>query len=276
MGKKIGLALGGGGARGLCHIRFIKVLEELKITPCVLSGTSIGSIIGAFWAAGTSADELLEIVEKVNFAKLTKLFDFSIFGGSGLIKGKAVVEFLEENLKVKTFEELAIPLKIVANGFWNRKEVVLEKGNLISAIRASISIPGLFNPEERDGIVLTDGGASNPLPYDIIYKDCEAVIAIDVGGERVTKDSTKKPAIFEAIMDTFQIMETSIVSNKMQHKKPHLYVKPALKNIELLEFHKHEEILASVDEDIIVFKKQIKDLMSSNQISDFFKKIIGE
>jgi NTE family protein len=274
MFHKIGLALGGGGARGLCHIRFLQVLEKLNITPNILSGTSIGAIIAAFWASGTTTDEMLDLVEKLNFSKLTKLFDFSIFGGSGLIKGKAVVEFLEEHLKVKTFEELTIPLKIVATDFWNRQEIVFEKGNLVSAIRASISIPGLFNPEERNDLVLIDGGATNPLPYDIICKESDFIIAIDVSGERKHDSKIKKPTIFESIMDTFLIMERSIVQNKIKHVKPHLYIKPVLENFELLDFHKHEEILQSVDEDVLLFEKQLAELMDKKRLSVFIKKIL--
>jgi NTE family protein len=276
MAKKIGLALGGGGARGLCHIRFLQVMEKLNITPVIISGTSIGAIIGAFWAGGTSAEELLKLIENINFAKLTKLFDFSIFGGSGLIKGKAVVEFFEQNLKIKTFEELKIPLKIVATDFWNRKEVIIEKGDIVTAIRASSSIPGLFNPEERNGIILTDGGATNPLPYDLLCAECDAIIAIDVSGERSKNDKTKKPQMFESILDTFLIMERSIVENKMKNSKPDLYIKPKLENFELLDFHKHEEILKSVDKDVKTFETQLQELMERKQMSAFLKKIIRD
>ena len=257
--NKIGLALGGGGARGLCHIEFLKVFDRLNIKPTIISGTSIGSIIGAFYASGISGEEIASLAKNLNFLEISKLLDFSFFHMSGLIKGDGVMNFLKENIKVNTFSELEIPLKIIATDFWHRKEIVLETGELIPAIRASISIPGLFNPVKMGNKILTDGGAANPLPYDVIQDNCDFVIAIDVNGEKSPEKEKKNPTIFESVMNTFQIMEACIVEHKMKINKPHLYIKPTLNNIELLDFQKHKKIMSSVQYEVDV----LTDFLSS-------------
>ena len=275
--KKIGVALGGGGARGLCHIRFLEVLDRYHIKPAIISGTSIGSIIGAFWADGMPAKEMNDLLKNLDFKSITRLLDFTIFGFNGLIKGKGVEDFLNKNIAAKSFSDLAIPLKIIATDFWNRRECILDKGDIINAIRASISVPGLFNPVLFEDRILIDGGSTNPLPYDIIFNDCDVVIAIDVTGEKTPTKKRKRPTLFENIINTFQIMESSIVENKMKSCKPHLYIKPALRNIELLDFHKHEEILQSVDEDVEKFEKKINSLLNEKySFSDWIGHIIGK
>ena len=182
--KRIGLALGGGGAKGLCHIAFIKALDEMGITPSVIAGTSIGAIIGGFYAAGTSGERMDEYMKTVNIIDLYKLVDFSFFKGSSVLTGKGVEEFLYEKMPVRTFEALEIPLKIVATDFWKRQEVIFNSGKLIPAIRASLSMPAFFEPVMIGDRVLVDGGAVNPLPYDLIREECDILIAIDVSGEK--------------------------------------------------------------------------------------------
>ena len=152
--QSIGLALGGGGARGLCHIAFLKVFDELGIRPKVISGTSIGAVIGSFYAAGLSADEMTNLLERVGFVELTKMMDLNILSDTALLKGKGVEEFIEENLPVNTFNECRIPLKIVAADFWKREQVIFESGDLIEAIRASMSLPAVFEPVKHEQRVL--------------------------------------------------------------------------------------------------------------------------
>ncbi|MCD4795884.1 MAG: patatin-like phospholipase family protein, partial [Candidatus Cloacimonetes bacterium] len=156
--KKIGLALGGGGARGLCHIKFIEALDELELKPSIIAGTSIGAIIGAFYASGLSGVQMENMLYEIDFKDLFKMMDFSFLSRSSLIKGRGVENFLKQNIPVSTFEELNIPLKIVATDFWREDDVVFDSGKLIPAIRASISIPAIFEPVILDDKVLIDGG----------------------------------------------------------------------------------------------------------------------
>jgi NTE family protein len=260
MNQRIGLALGGGGARGLCHIEFIKALDEMGLKPSIISGTSIGAIVGGFYASGISGIEMEEILEKVGVIDISKMVDFSIFGHTGLVKGKGVEEFLEKYLPVRTFDKLPVPLKVVATDYWNRKEVVLDSGELITAIRASISIPAVFVPAVVNGTIMIDGGVVNPVPYDIIRNQCDILVAIDVSGIVVPHRKDAKPSMFESVMNSYQILEDAVLENKMKFVKPDLYIRPELKNIQILEFFKDAQIRESVRSDVIQFKKDLGKL----------------
>jgi NTE family protein len=256
--KRIGLALGAGGAKGLCHIAFLKVLDELGIRPDVIVGTSIGAIIGAFYAAGLTAAELEEELRKNIFKDLSKMaLDFSLFSSSGMLKGKGVEEFLRLALPVQTFEELRIPLKVVATDFWKREEVVFDSGDLISAIRASSSMPVVFEPVLLRGTVLIDGGAVNPLPYDLIQSECDLTIAIDVSGVK-EQPIDLVPNMLESVLSTFQIMQASIVAAKMKTGPPVWYFKPELRNIRTLDFYRYQEILSGVEKEMDQFRERLK------------------
>ncbi len=261
MNQRIGLALGGGGARGLCHIEFIKALDEMGLKPSIISGTSIGAIIGSFYASGISGVALEDVLEKVGLIEISRMVDFSIFGHSGLVKGKGVVDFLEKYLPFRTFEQLRIPLKVVATDYWHRKEVILDSGELIPAIRASISIPAIFVPPVINGTVMIDGGVVNPVPYDIIRDQCDILIAIDVSGTVVPHRKSVKPSMFESIMNSYQILEDAVLASKMKIVKPDVYIRPELKNVQILEFFKDTQIRKSVRTDVIQFKKDLRKLV---------------
>lgn len=258
---RVGLTLGSGGAKGLSHIAFLKVFDELGVKPTVLSGTSIGAIIAAFYAAGMDGRQIEGLFDGMGIRKIGRLMDPSIFSNSGLLKGRKVEAFLAENLPVKRFEELTIPLKIVATDFWKREEVVFDSGDLLKAIRASIAIPVVLEPLVVEGRILTDGGTVNPLPYDLIQGDCDLVVAIDVSGQKVPGKEHPTPTMLENIFSTFQIMQESIVRSKMAAKKPDILLQPRLPNIQLLDFHRKEEIFKGVEKDVSHFKEELEAAM---------------
>ena len=215
--KRIGVALGAGGAKGLSHIAFLQALDELGVRPAVIAGTSIGAVIGGFYAAGVSGDRLAQLVKDIGFRDLYKIvLDFSILSQSAIFTGKAVEDFLSREIPARTFEELQIPLKVVATNFWDRRPVVFESGNLITAIRASMAMPAIFEPVLLNETVLVDGGAVNPLPYDLIRAECDLTIAIDVSGEKTYAPGDPVPNMVESILSTFQIMQASIVAAKKE------------------------------------------------------------
>ena len=162
-------------------------------------------------------------------------------GHGGLVDTHGLATFLREIIPTTQFEELNIPLKVVAADFWTRKQVVFERGDLFPALQASIAIPGLFSPVHHKGRVLVDGSLVNPVPYDLLFDECEVVIAIDVLGNR-TPISDKDPSYFENTFNTFQIMQASIMREKIRHQPPHIYIHPDLNNIRVLDFHRFEEI----------------------------------
>jgi NTE family protein len=268
--KTIGLALGGGGARGLCHIAFIKALEELGLKASVVSGSSMGAIVGGYYTAGISSREMEDLIEKINFKSISKLVDFSIFRSPAVLKGKHIEEFLDETIPADTFEELKIPFKVVATDFWRKREIVFESGMLIPAIRASMSIPAVFEPMKIENRILIDGGVMNPVPYDLIREECELLIAIDVSGTRTPHSRNMMPTMFESVISTFDLMQESILENKMEIHKPDVYVKPELKNINLLDFHRAEEIMASVKQDVRRFKTEVEEKVQKKKRFGFF------
>ena len=190
---KIGLALGGGGARGLAHVPMLEVFDELRIRPDYIVGTSIGAVMGLLYASGMSGREIRALIDRLTVSGeeswLGSLFDEDKgrwwdwiklrLGKGGLVDPGRFLAFLEEQTGVNRFKQLQIPLQVVASDFWNRSQVVLERGELGPAIHASIAIPGLFNPVEYRGRVLVDGGLVNPVPYDLLLDRCETVVAIN-------------------------------------------------------------------------------------------------
>lgn len=253
--KKIGLALSGGGARGLCFVDFLKVLDELDIKPSIISGSSIGAIFGAFYASGVSGQEIEELLGDINILELYKFIDFSLFAKSALMKGRAIEKFFHEHIPCKKFEELQIPLKVVATDFWKREQVIFQHGELIPAIRASMSLPAIFEPVVLHNHVFVDGGASNPLPHDIIRNECDYLIAIDVSGDLEQPKTTKIPSIFDCLMSTLQTMQNSIIKHKMSISYIDLFIRPQIKNIGILEFFKEKEIRAAANQEVERFRK---------------------
>ncbi len=260
--KRVGLALGGGGAKGLSHIAFLKALDELQVRPAVIAGASIGAVIGGFYAAGVSGAALEQLLKTVGFKELSKIIlDFSILSDSAIFTGKAVENFFARRLPFKTFEEVEIPLKVVATDFWSRREVIFDSGCLVTAIRASMALPAVFEPVRLNGKVLIDGGAVNPLPYDLVSQECDLTIAIDVSGEKTHAPEDPVPNMLENLLSTFQIMQASIVEAKKRLAPPDIYVKPALTNIRVLDFYRYKEILAGVEDEVQRFKETVKSLL---------------
>ena len=260
--KRIGLALGAGGAKGISHIAFLQALDELGVRPAVIAGTSIGAVIGGFYAAGVSGGRMEQIVKEIGFRDLYKIvLDFSILSNSAIFKGKGVEDFLSREIPARTFDEVEIPFKVVATNFWDRRQVVFESGSLITAIRASMAMPAVFEPVLFNDMVLVDGGAVNPLPYDLIQSQCDLTIAIDVSGEKTYAPENPVPNMVENILSTYQIMQASIVEAKKKLLPPDIYVKPALTNIRVLDFYRYKEILAGVREEVHRFKNTLQNLL---------------
>jgi len=174
---KIGLALGGGGARGLTHIGVLKTLEKNNIKPDFIAGTSMGAVIGAAYAAGHSPESIEQIAKTTDWREIV---NFTV-PKSGLIQSFKIEEKLKDLTLNKTFEQLKIPFRAVAVNISKREKVVFHKGDLARAIRASIAIPGVFTPVQIGHNLYVDGGLVDPTPYDVV-KDMGAdiIIAVDL------------------------------------------------------------------------------------------------
>ncbi len=255
---KVGVALGGGGAKGLAHVPMLAVFDELGIEVSAISGSSIGAVIGALYAAGIPAREICNGIKELNPEEsewmLGRMLPRSMvggwldlvgmdFGGKGLVRADKSLEALADAIKVSTFEELEVSLRVVAADFWTREQVVFDTGPLIPAVSASMALPGLLKPVEIGDRVLVDGGTVNPLPYDLLADDCDVVVAIDVMGKRARDDEEDRvPSPAEAIFNAYQIMQRSILREKMRQNPPTIYIEPDIVDIRVLDFLKAEEI----------------------------------
>lgn len=184
--KKIGLALGSGGARGVAHIGVLKALEEEGIKPDYITGCSMGSVVGACYAAGMTVDEMLETVKEI---KPLDLIDVNLNLRRSILKGNKMYDMLIQKIGDVRFENLYIPFECVASDVLSNKLIVLKEGEVATAVRASSSIPLIFSPVKWEDKILIDGGVLCRIPVEQVRDmGADVVIAVDV------LDNTRAPA----------------------------------------------------------------------------------
>lgn len=174
--KKIGIALGGGGSRGFAHIGVLKALEEEGIKVSMISGTSAGAIIGAFYGDGKTPDEILELMKDLNLYDLAK-FRLPRKGFASL---KKLEGLLEEELEAKDFKDLKIPLYAAVSNLSSGEVEYLNEGDVSLAVQASSSIPILFSPVEINGDACVDGGVLDNVPVRPLKDQCDKIIAVNI------------------------------------------------------------------------------------------------
>ena len=188
---RIGLALGGGSARGWAHIGVIHALKDAGIEPDIVCGTSIGALVGAAYVDG-DLERLEAWVRSLRLQTVVSFLDFSL--GSGLIKGDKLIEFFRSHFVDRDIRELARPFGAVATDLQHGREVWLREGVVSDAVRASIALPGLFTPVMRDGVWLVDGGLVNPVPVSLCRAmGADLVIAVDLNTDRLGYHLKPKP-----------------------------------------------------------------------------------
>lgn len=251
----IGLALGSGGASGLSHIAMLRVFDELEVLPARISGTSIGAVIGGLYAAGLSADEIEDIFDDFGGSRLdllSQLNDLEDIGltdlfqlgtdNTGLLNAESFIEFLQDRVEARRFDELRIPMQMVATDFWSGESVVIGEGDLFQAMQASMAVPGLFSPVSDGDRLLIDGGTSNPLPHNLFGDEFDLVVAIDVTGSRSPDDEDELNWI-NMLFKTFEVMQQSLIALHRQHHEPDIYLKPDISDSQLLDFNEIDSIL---------------------------------
>jgi len=175
---KVGLALGSGSARGLAHIGVLRAIEEAGIEVDCIAGTSIGAVIGAIYSAG-KLEGLTERFLQFDWKRIISLLD-PVFPRSGLIDGQKIDDFVRAHVQAQRIEDLPIPFRAVATCIMSGEEVVVGAGDLIEAVRASISVPGIFTPLRSNGRILVDGGLVNPVPVSVARAmGADLIIAVD-------------------------------------------------------------------------------------------------
>ncbi len=200
---KIGLALGSGSSRGLAHIGVIKVLEENNIPIDFIAGSSIGAMIGGFYAAELDIKRIEEIALETNWRKMFSLIDPHL--KQGLVGGKKVKTFIENHINGKKFEDCEIPFTAVATDLKTGEVVVLNKGEIAQSIRASISLPLIFKPVEINGRILADGGLSAPVPVENV-RNMGADLIIAVNLDKYYYNEKWKPGWYNIANDSLNIL----------------------------------------------------------------------
>lgn len=233
---KIGLALSGGAARGIAHIGVLKYLEERKVKPAVIAGTSAGSIVASLYCAGKTVGEIEQIARKIAWKDLFKLS----LPKKGLIDSTRLRDLLEEHLDDITFDELNIPLIINAVDLLAGEEIIIEEGPVAVAVQASCAIPGIFTPVKWEGKLLVDGGLLDNVPASVLgERDLDYIIAVDVGAQ--IPNSGEPDSIFEIMMRAFDVIQRQ--RDKPAHEIADIIIKPELGDISMWDTGKVDLII---------------------------------
>ncbi|HKL04132.1 MAG TPA: patatin-like phospholipase family protein [Cryomorphaceae bacterium] len=250
---KLGVALSGGGARGIIHIGVLKALDDARIKPSCISGTSIGAIVGGLYAGGVSPGEMLKLISGKSFLRM-----FSIKPSfSGLLEMKYLKKVLRDHLPER-FDQLDIPFHACATNLNKHKRVLFSEGTLYRAIVASASIPLLFEPVIIDGDAHVDGGVIDNLPTDICRNSCDKILGVEVNAGMFHQDLKN---IKNIAIEVFQLT----VSNNTKEGLAHCdwIIQPQLEaEYQILDFTKANELYEIGLEE---GRKFVKKLVSSQK-----------
>jgi NTE family protein len=271
MSKSFGLALGAGGARGLAHIAICEALDEIGRKPVAVSGSSIGALIGAAYCAGMSGKEMRRFVVGLAhgraevFSRLiaTRAGTFaslltSGLGGMTLLDAeKFCDQFLPKRVPYQ-FEDLSVPLTVVASDLYRREQVVFSSGPLRPALAASIALPALMRPVVIDGHILIDGGAINPLPFEHLRERADVTVAVDISGVPLQM-RREIPNAWECLFAAVLLMASAITAEKVKHASPELLVRPAVAPFRMLDFLQASAILRAAEP----AKRELKEKLAA-------------
>ena len=295
---RIGLALGSGSARGWSHIGVIRVLEQAGISPEIVCGTSIGSLVGAAYAAG-KLDSLELWVKDLSWQAVVGLLDLKM--GGGLIEGGKLVGFLRKQLDDQHIEQLPKTFACVATDLTNGREIWLREGSVVDAVRASIAMPGFFTPAWRDGRRLVDGGLVNPVPVSLCRAlGADIVIAVDLNwdllGQRkrlsgeARKDlvpasngklnallakfrpaarttgepqsASNMPSMLDVVSTSLSIMQVRITQSRLAGEPADAMIRPRLSSIGAMDFHRAKIAITEGERAAHHALPMIQDLLS--------------
>lgn len=253
--REIGLALGGGGARGLAHVLAFEAFDELGVRPKAIAGTSIGAIMGALYASGMTARDIRQLITEwtkseggkwshamvsLNLFKWIDLVDPAL-GKGGLVNTEKFLGFLHQSIGQARFDTLTIPLQVVATDFWKGEQQVFGSGEVLPAVKASMALPGIFEPVTIGDRVYVDGGTVNPLPYDLLAGKVGTTVAVDVSGSSSDHPGVV-PSFFDSILRSFHIMEQSMLDYSLKVRRPDIHLKPDIRDVKALDFLMADEI----------------------------------
>ena len=276
----VALALGGGGARGLSHILMLEVFDELGITPKLIAGTSIGAIFGAAYASGLTASEIraitadalrqrVDIVRQLFLARSDPVQRMLgvVPRRNALLKPEALLDLVLPSRMARSFEDLDVPLRVVASDFFSQDQVVFGTGPLIPAVAASMALPVIFSPVTTADRVLMDGGLVNPLPFDVIHGEADIIVAIDVSGAKRVPEDRTPPTAMEAIVASSQILQHSIVREKLKWLQPDIYINVAVDAFHVLDFRKLDQILEAAEPAKDALRRQLQRVLGAETVA---------
>ena len=227
---KVGLALGGGAARGFAHIGVIQVLEENGIKPDMVVGTSAGSVVAAFYASGKTGAQLQALADSMDESQLT---DWTVpFMSRGMLRGEALGRYINTQLNGAKIEDLKIPLGIVATDLQTGDGILFRRGDIATAVRASSAVPSVFEPVRIGNKDYVDGGLVSPVP--VLYArqmGADIVIAVDISSR---PEDAKTTDMLKVLLQTFSIMGKSI--SQLEMAQAEVVVRPAMSDVGSTEF----------------------------------------
>lgn len=274
-GPSIGLALGGGSARGLAHIPVLEVFDELGIKPKVIAGCSIGSLLGAAYAGGMSARDIRERAElllsdrigALKFAfgqKRVNPFDLLALRGlaSLHVHGEKLAGLVLPETLPALIEDLPIPFKVIATDFDMMEERVIERGPLVKAVGASIAIPGVILGTQYDGHSYVDGCVTNPVPFNHVRDGTDIVVAVDVSG-RPREANGKNRSNMELAVGSLLILFNQVASLRREISPPDIYVRPAIDSFSGGDFFRIREVLEQAQPAKDQLKRELEKRLSA-------------
>src|SRR5574337_785951 len=234
---RVGLALGGGAARGFAHVGVIQVLEEAGVRPDLVAGTSAGSLIGAIYASGRNGAELGTLAATMDESAIT---DWS-FPGRGLLRGEALARFVREQTGGRTIERMKLSLGIVATDLDSGAAILFQRGDTGEAVRASSAVPAVFQPVRIGNREYVDGGLVSPVPVRFARQmGAQLVVAVDIA---TPPDSQGAGGPFEILLQTFAIMGRSI--SMLELRDADVVIRPALRGMSSADFTARRRALAA-------------------------------
>jgi NTE family protein len=256
--RQVGLALSSGNARGFAHIGVLKVLEEAGVPIDLLAATSAGAIFGAMYAVGRTIADMttfaVNVQRQYNFRTGFRYWDFQIPPRSGLIRGNMVLKYLAQWVKDRTFDQASIPLYIVATDLISGEEIVFDRGPIAEAMRASMSVIGVFEPAHVAGRFLIDGGSVNPVPTQLLADHGANIIlasnVIPSLEDRIHRRELKRegrvPNVIGIVMGAMEIMESEIIKTRLGPVD--VLIQPEIARFGTLEYDKAWELIRCGEE----------------------------
>ncbi|MBI4837462.1 MAG: patatin-like phospholipase family protein [Candidatus Portnoybacteria bacterium] len=275
--KKIGLALGGGGAKGLAHIGVIKVLEKYGIPIDFIAGTSMGALVGGWYAARKKIKILETLFLEIDDSEAYSMNQVMKERRGVLFGDKAVVGRLEEAFRDLTFNDCQMSFAVVATDVATGEKVILDKGKLIDAVRASISMPLIFKPVKHDGRLLMDGGFVDPVPADVVRDmGADFVIAVDVSSRwlNIPEANLKVKNVPAVMSEVFSAIEYQVAKQILQCAD--IILRPAVLGYDWLAFNKAKEIIEKGRDEAMrnLWEIQDKTGYHREQPETLFEKIV--